>query len=160
MRRWRYTVWGGTGVGKTTLIHALEDGDSTRKTQMVEFTGDAVDTPGEFSERWLYFNHLQAISQDARLILVVADSTRRDIRFPPMYFRMYRQPVVGVVSKIDAQHADVARAEILLRRVGVTGEIFFVSSFTGTGLSELRQELLKRRATWQGTTELAEKRSA
>ena len=44
--------------------------------------------------------------------------------------------------------------------VGVTGEIFFVSSFTGTGLSELRQELLKRRATWQGTTELAEKRSA
>jgi ethanolamine utilization protein EutP (predicted NTPase) len=55
---------------------------------------------------------------------------------------MFPQTVIGVVTKIDAVHADLTRASAVLRQIGVQGQIFQVSAITGSGLSELRQILL------------------
>jgi ethanolamine utilization protein EutP len=161
MKKWHYMLWGGVGAGKTTLLRALQGGcPQARKTQMVEFSGEAIDTPGEYSETRRLTRHLLATSAEAQLILVVQDATREDSNFPPNYFRMFHQPVVGVVAKMDAPQANGARAEALLRRIGVTGEIFRVSAVTGTGLSELRQSLYERRIKWHIITEAMEKHSA
>jgi ethanolamine utilization protein EutP (predicted NTPase) len=40
--------------------------------------------------------------------------------------------------------ANIAHSQTLLRQAGVTGEIFYVSALTGSGLSKLREYLLNQ----------------
>ena len=148
-------LWGGIGVGKTTLLIALQGGGSSVKTQMIEFRGEAIDSPGEYSEMGHLTRHLLATASDADLFLVVHDATRASTNFSPHYFCMFHQAVWGVVSKVDAPGADVERASALLRYMGVTDRIFCVSAVTGFGLSELRQALSDRREKWRTTTAVA-----
>ena len=117
-------LWGGIGAGKTTLLRALQGGRPVIKTQMIEYDGLAIDTPGEYSEMGRLRRHLQTTAADAQLILVVHDATRERSNFPPNYFLMYQQPVLGVVTKIDAPAARPQRAIENLRHVGVTGAGF------------------------------------
>jgi ethanolamine utilization protein EutP len=142
--RRQFMLWGGIGAGKTTLLHALQQQTDipTRKTQMIDYAGLGIDTPGEYSEMGDLRQHLVTTATDAQLLLVVHDATRPDSHFPPHYFLMFSQPVIGVVTKIDAPGADMDRAAALLRQSGVTSEIFYVSAITGSGLSSLRQNLL------------------
>jgi ethanolamine utilization protein EutP len=146
-------LWGGVGVGKTTLLRALQGGKEVRKTQMIEYEGQAIDTPGEYSEMSRLTRHLLATSADARLLVVVHDATRDASNFPPNYFCMFSQPVIGVVSKIDAPGADPERAKSILRSIGVQDSIFCVSAVTGSGLDDLRSALQERNRKCQTTTE-------
>lgn len=145
--RWRFILVGGISAGKTTLLRALENKAAfdARKTQMVDYSGWGIDTPGEFAEMRHYRGMLMAVYFDAQLIVAVQDATRSDSFFPPGYFKMFPQTTVGVVSKIDAAEADTERASRLLRQAGVTGEIYCVSAITGSGISKLRDDLLNQR---------------
>lgn len=141
----RYMVWGSVGVGKTTLVNALNNNTAAavRKTQMIDFQGQAIDTPGEYADLGHLRRNLQATASDVRLFLVVVDATRPETRFPPNYFLMFPQPVIGIVNKIDvASGAEVEQATQLLRQIGVVGEIFYVSAINGSGLDQVRQILL------------------
>ena len=151
-RRWRFMLWGGIGVGKTTLLHALQGGRPTSKTQMVEYDGCGIDTPGEYSEMGRLTRHLLATATDADLLVVVHDATRDTTQFSPGYFHMFNQPVIGVVTKVDAPCADPPRAELILRQIGVQDTIYRVSAVTGSGLDDLRTALEERKAIWQATT--------
>jgi ethanolamine utilization protein EutP len=146
-------LWGGIGAGKTTLLRALQGGRPALKTQMIEHHGQAIDTPGEYSEMGRLRRHLQTTAVDAQLFLVVHDATREHGNFPPSYFLMFSQPVLGVVTKIDAPLARPQRAIEILRQVGVTGPIFCVSAFTGSGIEELGKALDERRGQWQTGTQ-------
>jgi ethanolamine utilization protein EutP len=147
---WRFMLLGGVGAGKTTLIRTLEGaGRAARKTQMVEYAGWAIDTPGEYAERGGFRGHLAATAGDAQLLVAVQDAGRPASNFPPLYFTQFTRPVIGVVTKIDAPGADVGRATALLRAAGVRGEVFPVSAITGSGLSELRHCLLTLRSVWK-----------
>lgn len=153
-------LWGGVGIGKTTLLKALQGGVTVRKTQMIEFHGDAIDSPGEYAEMGNLTRHLQTTSAGVDLFLVFHDATRDRTNFSPNYFCMFNQSVWGVVSKIDAPGADLERAMTILRSVGVTDRIFCVSAITGSGLTELRQALSDRREKWRTTTAAVAKLSA
>jgi ethanolamine utilization protein EutP len=153
-KRWRFMLWGGIGVGKSTLLHALQGGRPAGKTQMVEYSGCAIDTPGEYSEMGRLTRHLLATATDAQLLVVVHDATRDSSNFSPGYFQMFNQPVIGVVTKIDAPEADPERAELILHHIGVREDIYRVSAVTGSGLDDLRTALEERKARWQGTTAL------
>ena len=142
-------LWGGIAAGKTTLLRALQGGRPCIKTQMIEHDGSAIDTPGEYSEMGRLRRHLQTTAADAQLILVVHDATRERSNFPPNYFLIYQQPVLGVVTKIDAPSAGPQRAIENLRLAGVTGPVFCVSAFTESGIEELRKALDERREQWQ-----------
>lgn len=140
-------LWGGAGAGKTTLLRALEGTDApARKTQMIDYAGWSIDTPGEYSEMGNFRRHLVATAGDAQLLVVVQDATRPHSNFPPNYFLMFSQPAIGVVTKIDAAGADAERAAALLRQSGVTGKIFQVSAITGAGLGRLRRHLCRASA--------------
>jgi ethanolamine utilization protein EutP len=159
MQEFRYVLLGGVGAGKTSIIKALQGGDKVvRKTQMVEYDGAAIDTPGEYAEMRWRLNHLISTTFDAQLIVVVQDATRSQSNFPPKYFNMFHLPVLGVVTKVDLPDADVIRAESVLRSIGVSGEILFVSAVTGKGLNKLRQTLDERSKKWQ-THQVVVKRS-
>lgn len=144
---WRFMLIGGVGAGKTTLIKALESKDplqGVRKTQMIDYSGWGIDTPGEFIEMGHLRRSLIATSFDAQLLIAVQDATRTDAHFPPNYFLMFPQSTIGVITKLDAPQADTGHATRLLRHAGVTGEIFTVSALTGSGISELREYLLNQ----------------
>lgn len=143
-------LWGGVGAGKTTLLHALEgDGLPARKTQMIDYAGWGIDTPGEYAERISFRGNLVTTANDAQLLVVVQDATRPRSNFPPLYFTLFNKPTIGVMTKIDLPTADVERASALLRQAGVRGEIFPVSAITGSGLSALRQSLLTLSSAWK-----------
>lgn len=140
----RFMVWGSVGAGKSTLIQALTQPEisGVRKTQTIAYQEVAIDTPGEYTERGYLRQSLQATAFDARVLVVVQDATHGTSFFPPNYFLMFPQPVIGVVSKIDsATGAQVEQATRLLRQSGVVGEIYNVSAINGSGLAQLRQSL-------------------
>src|SRR5512136_1764259 len=116
-KRWRFMLWGGIAAGKTTLLRALQGGRPILKTQMVEYDGQAIDTPGEYSEMGRLRRHLQTTAADVQLMVVVHDATRDRSNFPPSYFLMFQQPVIGVVTKIDAPLARPQRAAEILSHV-------------------------------------------
>jgi ethanolamine utilization protein EutP len=142
---WRFMLVGGVDAGKTTLLKALENKDPelTNKTQMIDYSGWGIDTPGEFIQRSYFRRVLVSSSFDAQLIIAVQDATWPEIVFPPHYFLMFPQHTIGVVTKMDDPAADPERAQAQLRDAGVTGEIFCVSAITGYGISELRAYLLE-----------------
>lgn len=143
---WRFMLVGGIGAGKTTLLRVLEGKDPTlaRKSQMIDYAGWGIDTPGEFSERALYRQALVSSSFDTQLILVVQDATNDKEVFPPNYFLMFPQRVIGVITKVDDPRADTERSSRMLIAAGVTGEIFYVSAFTGYRISALREYILSQ----------------
>ena len=139
-------LFGGVGVGKTTLLCALEGKDPAlaSKSQMIDYSGWGIDSPGEYSVRTHYRQVLSMAAFDAQVILVVQDASRDEAVFPPNYFLMFPQRVLGVVSKMDTEGADPVRARRLLEEMGVTGQIFFVSSLTGLGINSLKDYLLSQ----------------
>ncbi len=143
---WRFMLFGGVGAGKTTLLRALEDKDpaSAIKSQMIDYSGWGIDTPGEYSEMGHYRRVLLTTSFDAQLVVVVQDATEEKTIFPPHYFLMFPQHTIGVVTKVDLPRADIERSRSLLAAAGVTGEIFCVSALTGDGISTLRDFLLNQ----------------
>jgi ethanolamine utilization protein EutP len=143
-KAWRFMLFGGIGAGKTTLMRALEDKElaSATKSQMIDYSGWGIDTPGEYSEMGHYRRVLLTTSFDAKLVVVVQDATDERGIFPPHYFLMFPQRTIGVVTKVDHPQADIERSRRLLAAAGVTGEIFCVSAFTGEGISALRDFLL------------------
>jgi ethanolamine utilization protein EutP len=146
-KSWRFMLIGGVGAGKTTLIKALESKDplqGVRKTQMIDYSGWGIDTPGEFVEMGHLRRSLIATSFDAQLLIAVQDATRSEAHFPPNYFLLFPQPTIGVITKLDAPEANVDQATSLLRHAGVAGEIYCVSALTGSGISDLRAYLLSQ----------------
>jgi ethanolamine utilization protein EutP len=142
-RRWRFMLIGPTGVGKTSLLAALEhrEGAEAIKTQMIDYSGWGIDTPGEYSELGHLRRALVTVVVDADVLVVAQLSTSTRSVFPPNYFLMFNQDTIGVVTQVDLPGADVERASGLLREVGITGSIFPVSVVTGAGISELRDLL-------------------
>lgn len=141
---WRFMLVGGVAAGKTTLLKALESKSPqhTTKTQMIDYAGWGIDTPGEFVEMGHLRRVLISTSFDAQMLVAIQDATRKDTTFPPNYFLMFPQHTIGVVTKMDAKEADADRAKAQLAIAGVTGEIFCVSALTGDGISDLRAYLL------------------
>lgn len=141
---WRFMIVGGVGAGKTTLLHALENKDthSVRKTQMIDYSGWGIDTPGEFIEMGRMRRTLTASSFDARILVAVQDATSKTSYFPPNYFLMFPQHTIGVITKLDDPTANVQQAKQFLQKAGVLDEIFCVSALAGKGIPELRDYLL------------------
>lgn len=139
----RFILLGAVGSGKTSLLRALEEGlDPVRKTQMIDYAGWGIDTPGEYAEMGVYRERLLAAAADALLVVVVQDATQTRSCFPPHYLLMFPQQVLGAVTKMDLPHANAERATQLLRESGVRGDVFEVSAFLGSGIDALRQRLL------------------
>lgn len=145
-RRWRFILFGGVGAGKSTIKAVLNNRtpNTVCKSQMIDYSGFGIDTPGEYSEMGRMRNVLSIVAFDAELLVVVQDGLEQRSIFPPGYFSMYSQPKVGVVNKMDLPGADYERGQRLLREAGVDGPIFCVSAITGDGISALRDFILNQ----------------
>jgi len=130
---------GGTKAGKTTLLKVL-NGEKFKKidirTQSLEFEDQSIDTPGEYIENRQYYTALISAAQEAEIIGLVADATAEQYFFPPTFASIFTRPVIGIVTKIDDQKANIDYAKNILNMAGV-GKIFLTSALTGKGITEL-----------------------
>jgi ethanolamine utilization protein EutP len=131
-------VMGPVFSGKTTLCQRLADIPQVYvKTHMVQIVGNAIDTPGEYTENRALWRRLKVTSFDARLVLFVQDAVNLTCHFAPGQASMFGCPVAGVVTKIDLSSAVTRRqAEELLVLAGASPR-FAVSLATGEGMDAL-----------------------
>ncbi|MFT8318039.1 MAG: EutP/PduV family microcompartment system protein [Sporolactobacillus sp.] len=133
---------GKTGCGKTSLCQAMHNEDvSYNKTQQVVNFQDSIDTPGEFLESRILYDHLVSAAVDAGIVCFVQSAKRGDQNnyFPPLFTsRFQNKKIVGVVTKIDAvdEQVQIDQAESVLKQAGVT-QLFDTSVVTKKGLDEL-----------------------
>ncbi|RCW45652.1 MULTISPECIES: EutP/PduV family microcompartment system protein [unclassified Halanaerobium] len=132
---------GASRAGKTTLIKVLENGEFKNidyRTQSLEFNDKAIDTPGEYIENKHYYTALISAAQEAEIIGLVADATAEQNFLPPGFASVFARPVVGIITKIDAEDADIEYARSILEMAGAE-KIFLTSALEGTGLKKLSE---------------------
>jgi ethanolamine utilization protein EutP len=135
---------GGVGAGKTTLKQALMHETMVyRKTQMLDFKGLFIDCPGEYLQMPTYHRVLIDASHRVAEIWALQDATNRRFTFPPNFTRVFKKPVIGIVTKIDRDDAKVEAAEKALRQAGCSQLIFHVSAKEGIGMEPIVQRFEK-----------------
>lgn len=132
---------GGTKAGKTTLLEVLKGNEYKeidKRTQSLEFENKAIDTPGEYIENRRFYSSLISAAQEAAVIGLVADATAEQYFLPPAFASVFARPVIGIITKIDSEEADLEQAEEDLKRSGAE-KIFPTSALTGEGLNKLAE---------------------
>lgn len=127
---------GKSMCGKTTLtqrIHGLDI--EYEKTQMLTYSNDILDTPGEYMENRMLYKALIVSSYDCDVVgMVQACDEERNI-FPPNFATAFSKPVIGIVTKADLG-GNPEKAKEILEMAGAE-KVFIVSAYENKGVEKL-----------------------
>jgi ethanolamine utilization protein EutP len=145
MRKKRIMVIGPTNCGKTTLVHALNDENRPiRKTQNLIFGKNTIDVPGSYIENAWMYKYLISAVQDASHVLVLVDQSNCTEVYSPGFARVFRCPVIGVITKVDLMPENEDLCIQQLRKIGVHEPYFKISIPSGKGISALKEFLFEK----------------
>lgn len=117
----------------------------SRRTPALVYRGNIMEAPGAYLESPWMRHHLIAAAQDAFCVLMLVDFMgKRDI-YPPGFAKVFRQPVLGVVTKCGLIHADDGRLDNCrkqLARAGVREPYLITSVVDGIGLEALSRKVM------------------
>ena len=117
----------------------------SRRTPALVYRGNIMEAPGAYLESPWMRHHLIAAAQDAFCVLMLVDFMgKRDI-YPPGFAKVFRQPVLGVVTKCSLIQADDGRLDHCrkqLARAGVREPYLITSVVDGIGLEALSREVM------------------
>lgn len=132
---------GKTGSGKTTLMQRINNlVIEYKKTQMVCYENEIIDTPGEYLENKFFYKALIVASYDADKIVFMQDATEQNTYFPPNFVSMFSgKEVIGVVSKKDL-NPNIELAKKFLINAGVK-EIFCLDLEDENEFNRLKERL-------------------
>ncbi len=134
-------LMGRSECGKTTLTQALKgEHIQYHKTQYVNYFDVIIDTPGEYIQTKQLGYALALYAYEADVVGLLLSATEPYSLYPPNITCMVNREVVGIVTKINEENADVERAERWLRLTGCE-KIFFVDSKKQEGIAELLEYL-------------------
>lgn len=146
MRRKRVMVVGPTNCGKTSLVNVLNDFEGPlRKTQDMIYGINTIDAPGAYIENAWMYKHLIAAAQDASHVLILVDQSKVSDVYSPGFAKVFRCPVIGVISKSDLLPENEELCKRQLRQIGATEPYFKISAKTGAGISALKEYLFKNK---------------
>lgn len=129
-------LMGKSGCGKTTLTQRINGIDiEYKKTQMVTYSNDVLDTPGEYLENRTLYNALIISSYDSDVIGMVQANNDSESMFPPGFSSAFTKPVIGIITKSDLE-GDTKKSEEMLKEAGAT-KIFILSSYENEGIEDL-----------------------
>ena len=128
---------GRSECGKTTLKQALKGKKiQYEKTQYVNYFDIIIDTPGEYAQTTSLARALALYAYESDVIALLINACEPYSLYPPALEGITTRPVIGIVTQIDAEGANVQQAVEWLRLTGAT-PIFPISSYTGEGLWDL-----------------------
>lgn len=134
-------LMGRSECGKTTLTQALKgEKIEYHKTQYVNYFDVIIDTPGEYIQTKSLGYALALYAYEADVVGLLLSATEPYSLYPPNITCMVNREVVGIVTKIDHEHADPKRAERWLRLTGCK-KIFFVNSKNQDGVADILEYL-------------------
>ena len=132
----RILLIGKSMCGKTTLTQRIPGLDiKYEKTQMLTYSNDILDTPGEYMENRMLYKALIVSSYDCDVIGMVQACDEEHNVFPPGFSTAFTKPVIGIVTKSDLGR-DVKKACEILENAGAE-QVFVVSSYENEGIEEL-----------------------
>jgi ethanolamine utilization protein EutP len=138
-RKNRAMLIGSIGAGKSTLTNALLGRKvEAVKTQALHYYDWIVDTPGEYTENPLFYKNIMATALEVTHILFLQDATKRKTIFPPGFSHGLNKIPIGIVTKSDANEADIDLAIAELKKVMTQGPIIVTSSKRGEGIQEVK----------------------
>lgn len=136
-------IIGAIGAGKSTLTKALLGKEPKAvKTQALNYEDWIVDTPGEYLENPLFYKNIMATAFEVTHLIYLQDATRGYSNFPPFFGTGISKLPFGVITKADADNADVEKAIAMLRQVIGQAPIVVTSAYEGLGIQHVR-ELVK-----------------
>lgn len=132
---------GRSEAGKTTLTQALK-GEKIHynKTQYVNCFDVIIDTPGEYLQTKHLGSGLAMYTFEADVVGMIMSATEPFSLYPPAVTPICNRDVIGVVTKINSPHANIAQAEEWLKLAGCR-TIFKVDSATGEGVWRILEYL-------------------
>ena len=133
----KIVLMGRSECGKTTLTQALK-GEKIQyhKTQYVNHFDVIIDTPGEYAQTKHLGYALALYSYEADVVGLLLSATEPYSLYPPCCTAMSNREVIGIVTKIHDEKANVERAERWLRLAGCK-KIFYVDSKNNEGVAEI-----------------------
>ncbi|GAA6326282.1 MULTISPECIES: EutP/PduV family microcompartment system protein [Fusobacterium] len=132
---------GKTGSGKTTLAQRINGVDiNYKKTQMISFEENIIDTPGEYIENKYYYKALTVTASNADIIAFVQSALDEDTLFPPKFSTMFAgKIIIGIITKKDLQF-DSSNAENFLKCAGAE-EIYYIGLNDKNEIMRLKERL-------------------
>ena len=132
---------GRSECGKTTLTQALK-GEKIHyhKTQYVNNFDVIIHTPGEYAQTKHLGYALALYTYEADVVGMLLSATEPYSLYPPCCTATCNRDVIGIVTKIHDERANVARAERWLSLAGCR-HIFFVDSKCYEGIPEILEYL-------------------
>ncbi|MCT4543255.1 MAG: EutP/PduV family microcompartment system protein [Vallitalea sp.] len=142
MRKKRVMVIGPTKSGKTTLVNALNDYDGPlRRTQDIIYGKNTIDVPGSYIENTWMYKHIIAVSQDASHILILINQSKCDNIYSPGFAKLFRCPVIGVITKVDLNVENEKLCYKQLKEIGISEPYYKISIPNKIGIKELKEYL-------------------
>lgn len=130
---------GAIDAGKTTIINELIGKNAVAlKTQALQYHQWVIDTPGEYTENPLYYKNIMATALEVTHVVYVQDATTGKSIFPPGFSSGIPKLPIALVTKTDAEDADVERAINVLKRVMLTGPVVITSAFDKKGIDHIK----------------------
>ncbi|MCP1146659.1 EutP/PduV family microcompartment system protein [Lysinibacillus endophyticus] len=133
-------IIGAVGSGKSTLTKALlKKSLDAVKTQALSYEDWIIDTPGEYLENPLFYKNIIATSFEATHIVYLQDATRTFSNFPPFFATGISKLPIGVITKCDADKADITRATTILKEAIGQAPIVVTSAIENIGVEHIRR---------------------
>lgn len=138
----RILLIGGIGAGKTSLKQMLMNEQvSYQKTQMLDFSHVFIDCPGEYLEIPRFYHVLIDTSHQVSEIWALQDATKLRTFYPPKFSKVFRKPIIGIITKVDLAKANIKQATSFLNYAGIEGPYYETSIIDGEGVAPLRMRL-------------------
>lgn len=138
MKTKRIMILGARESGKTLLANYLNGIDTPpRRTPHMVYGKNTLDVPGSYVESNDMHKHLIAAQQDAYCMLMLRDPTAHKRSYPPGFAKVFRIPVLGVITKADLDTDGRENCCAELEAAGVEKPYYEISILTGQGLDAL-----------------------
>ena len=142
MKTKRIMILGSRESGKTLLANYLNGITAPpKRTPHMVYGKNTLDVPGSYVESNDMHKHLIAAQQDAYCMLMLCDPEAHKRCYPPGFSKVFRIPVLGVITKADlgTEHMDKCYAE--LEAAGVEKPYYEISVLTGQGIDTLTKRI-------------------
>lgn len=128
---------GRSECGKTTLTQALKhEKIHYHKTQYVNRFDVIIDTPGEYIQTKNLGAAIAMYTFEADVVGMLISAREPYSLYPPAVTPVANRPVIGIVTQINEEGANVEQAEHWLRLAGCE-TVFHVDSKTGEGVWQI-----------------------